>query len=66
MLDLLVGGCKVLLCLATAVNPSQPDVPAGASVCPITLGAGNVAVGQCAGDAYSAAFHFTTDRVIIK
>jgi hypothetical protein len=26
MLDVLVGGCKVVLCLGTAVNATQPDV----------------------------------------
>jgi hypothetical protein len=67
LLDVLVGGCKVVLCFVTAVNPEQPDVPAmmGGNVQTLTLGAGNkVPTSQTIGndDAYSAYLKFDANR----
>jgi cysteine-rich repeat protein len=65
LLDVLVGGCKVLACFGTAVNPAQPDVPAGAMVTPLALGAGNkvpVATTMNDDDAYSSYLTFTANR----
>lgn len=64
MLDVLVGGCAVFNCLATAVNATQPDVPFGASVTPLTLGANNKVSQDVSNDddAYSAYLVFTTNR----
>jgi hypothetical protein len=70
MLDVLVGGCKTLLCFVSVVTPSQPDVPApgSASVRPLSLGSGNaVPSGQSTGnvDAYSSYFKFDANRAHI-
>jgi cysteine-rich repeat protein len=65
LLDALVGGCQAVLCLVTAINPSQPDVPAGTTVTPLSLGAGNkVPSTQTTRnkDAYSAYFKFDGNR----
>jgi cysteine-rich repeat protein len=64
-LDVLVGGCKVVLCVNAVVNPTQPDMPAGTSVQQLSLGTGNkVPASQIAGngDAYSAYYTFTANR----
>ena len=64
LLDVLVGGCSVF-CFVTAVNPTQPDVPAGATVTKLTLGANNkvpVATTMSDMDAYSAYLTFTANR----
>ena len=70
MLDVLIGGCKTLLCLVNVVTPTQPDVPApgSTSVRPLALGAGNaVPSGQSTGneDAYSSYFKFDANRAHI-
>jgi len=70
MLDVLIGGCKTLLCFVTLVTPSQPDVPApgSASVHPLSLGSGNaVPSAQSSGndDAYSSYFKFDANRAHI-
>lgn len=70
MLDVLVGGCKTLLCFVTVVTPAQPDVPAveNASVRPLSIGSGNaVPSEQSAGnqDAYSSYFKFSANRAHI-
>jgi len=70
MLDVLVGGCKTLVCLVTLVTPSQPDVPApgSASVRSLSLGSGNaVPSDQSTGndDAYSSYFKFDANRAHI-
>ncbi len=65
LLDVLVGGCKVLSCFATALNPTQPDVPAGTTVTPLALGTGNkVPSATTTGDtdAYSSYLTFTANR----
>jgi hypothetical protein len=65
LLDVIVGGCKVVACFATAVNATQPDVPGGATVRALTLGAGNkVPTSQITGnvDAYSSYLTFTANR----
>jgi cysteine-rich repeat protein len=65
LLDVLVGGCKVVACFVTVVNPEQPDVPAGAMVTPLALGAGNkvpVATTMNDSDAYSSYLTFTANR----
>jgi cysteine-rich repeat protein len=67
MLDVLIGGCKTLLCFVTLVTPTQPDVPApgSASVQPLSLGSGNaVPSNQSTGnaDAYSSYFKFDANR----
>jgi len=69
LLDTLVGGCKVIfpLCIG-AINAQQPDVPAGATVQPLTLGPGNkVPVSQTNGnnDAYSTYMKFDANRTHI-
>ena len=71
MLDVLIGGCKALLCLVNVVTPAQPDVPApgSASVRPLSLGSGNaVPSGQSTGneDAYSSYFKFDANRAHIS
>jgi hypothetical protein len=74
MLDVLVGGCKVVDGIVTVVNPTQPDtVLSGGSICTLTLGtvngvANHVTASQSclAQDGYSSYFQFTTDRVIVK
>lgn len=70
MLDVLIGGCKTLLCFVTLVTPSQPDVPVpgSAAIRPLSLGAGNaVPSGQSTGneDAYSSYFKFDATRAHI-
>ncbi|HKO53107.1 MAG TPA: DUF4215 domain-containing protein [Polyangiaceae bacterium] len=70
LLDVLVGGCKTLLCFVTLVTPAQPDVPApgSASVRPLSLGPGNaVPSSQSTGndDAYSSYFKFDANRAHI-
>jgi cysteine-rich repeat protein len=65
LLDALVGGCQQFLCLVTSINPSEPDVPAGATVKNLTLGANNkVPTTQTTGnkDAYSSYLSFTANR----
>jgi hypothetical protein len=66
LLDVLVGGCKVVLCLGDAVNPTQPDVPAtsGGTVQTLSLGANNKVTQSTANnsDAYSAFLTFTANR----
>lgn len=67
LLDVLVGGCKVVNCFVAAINPLQPDVPAvsGGTVKTLALGAGNkVAASQTTGDldAYSAYLTFDAKR----
>jgi hypothetical protein len=64
MLDVLVGGCDQL-CVATVVNPTRPDVPAGATVMPLSLGPGNKvpsATTMNDMDAYSSYLTFTANR----
>ncbi|MDA8021041.1 MAG: hypothetical protein MPN21_26685 [Thermoanaerobaculia bacterium] len=67
LLDVLVGGCQVLGCLATVIEPTQPDVGVGASP-PGTLifgpanGIDKVTVTE-PDDAYSSWFQFTAERV---
>jgi cysteine-rich repeat protein len=62
MLDVLVGGCEVD-CLASAVNPTQPDVPGVVVVQPLTLGPGNkVTVPAGDNDAYSSFWTFRANR----
>ena len=70
MLDVLVGGCKTLLCFVTVVTPAQPDVPApgSASVRTLSIGSGNaVPSDQSTGneDAYSSYFKFEANRAHI-
>ncbi|HET7542028.1 MAG TPA: hypothetical protein VFK05_19310 [Polyangiaceae bacterium] len=70
MLDVLVGGCKTLLCLVSVVTASQPDVaaPGSAAVRPLSLGTGNaVPSSQSTGndDAYSSYFKFDANRAHI-
>jgi cysteine-rich repeat protein len=65
LLDVLVGGCAAPLILCTNyVSPTQPDVPAGAAVTTLTLGAGNKVVQPTAGnkDAYSVYLKFDANR----
>ena len=61
LLDALVGGCTILGFL-TAINPTQPDVPAGSK---LTVGANKkVTVTAANGtDAYSAYLTFNANRV---
>jgi hypothetical protein len=74
MLDVLVGGCKVVLGIVTVVNPTQPDtVLSGGSICQLTTGTVNGVANHVnsspsclAQDGYSSYFQFTTDRVIVK
>jgi cysteine-rich repeat protein len=74
MLDVLVGGCKAVLGVATVVNPTQPDtILSGTAVCPLTLATVNgvanhvnASTSCLAQDGYSSYFQFTTDRVIVK
>jgi cysteine-rich repeat protein len=65
LLDAVVGGCKALFCLVSAVNASpKPDV-AGSGPSTLTLGAGNkVPVAQTNGNtnAYSAYMLFKGNR----
>jgi hypothetical protein len=70
LLDVLVGGCKVVSCLATAVNPQQPDVPGtDGDIDVLTLSGANnkVASSQTTGndDAYSSYFKFDANRAHI-
>jgi cysteine-rich repeat protein len=66
LLDVLVGGCKVVDCIVAAVNPTQPDVSAtaGGTVTPLALGPGNKVKGSPTtdNDAYSAYLQFATTR----
>jgi cysteine-rich repeat protein len=65
LLDALVGGCKAVACIITAINPEQPDVPANGTVTPLSLGAGNkVPTSQWNGDrdAYSSYLKFDGNR----
>ena len=65
LLDALVGGCQAVLCLVTAINPEQPDVPSGAAINPLALGANNkVPASQSTGDldAYSSYLKFDANR----
>jgi cysteine-rich repeat protein len=67
LLDVLVGGCKVLNCLVPAINAAQPDVPAttGGTVTPLAVGAGaKVPANLTANDddAYSAYLTFNANR----
>ncbi len=70
LLDVIVGGCKALpfagSCVLSAVNASQPDVPAaGGAIKTLTLGADNkVPADQTAGnqDAFSAYLQFSANR----
>jgi hypothetical protein len=74
MLDVLVGGCKVVLGVVTVVNPTQPDtVLSGGTICPLTTATVNGVTNHVnaspsclAQDGYSSYFQFTTDRVIVK
>lgn len=65
LLDAIVGGCKAVFCLVTAINASpKPDV-AGNGPSTLTLGAGNkVPAAQTAGNtnAYSAYMLFKGNR----
>jgi cysteine-rich repeat protein len=70
LLDILVGGCKVVACIATAVVPQEPDVPAtmGGTVQNLNLGIGNkVPASMTTGnrDAYSAYMKFDANRAHI-
>ena len=67
-LDVLVGGCQILSCVVTLIDPSQPDVGVGVDP-PNTLifepsggGIDKVTVVE-ADDAYSSWFQFTSERV---
>lgn len=65
LLDALVGGCRASILCITAINKTQPDVPAGSSVQTLTLGANNkVPTSQTAGnkDAYSSYMCFYGKR----
>jgi cysteine-rich repeat protein len=69
LLDVIVGGCGVVPvfgnCLGTAVNPTQPDVPSGATVQQLTVGGTLNKVQQNVAsdmDAYSAYLTFTANR----
>lgn len=68
LLDALVGGCRAFLCI-TAINPTQPDVPSGGSVTPLsTSGSLNkVPTSQSSGnlDAYSSFMTFRARRAHI-
>jgi hypothetical protein len=70
MLDVLVGGCKALLCFVNVVTPTQPDVPApgSGSVHPLSLGSGNAIPSSQStsnDDAYSSYFKFDGNRAHI-
>ncbi|MCC6522589.1 MAG: hypothetical protein IT373_08015 [Polyangiaceae bacterium] len=66
LLDALVGGCKVVVCLVTAINPRQPDVAGSdGDIDTLTLGPGNkIPAAQLTGndDAYSAYMKFDGNR----
>jgi cysteine-rich repeat protein len=65
LLDALVGGCQAVLCLVPAINPTQPDVPVGTTVTPLSLGAGNKVPSNLSTgnkDAYSSYFKFDGNR----
>jgi cysteine-rich repeat protein len=66
LLDVLVGGCQVVACLLVAVNPLQPDVPAGSLVQVLTVDPTTHKVTQNTAadeDAYSAYLKFDANRV---
>lgn len=66
LLDVLVGGCKVVACFVTAINAQQPDVSGtDGDIDTLTLGTGNkVPQNLVTGndDAYSAYLTFTANR----
>ncbi len=66
LLDLLVGGCKVVGCFVTVINPTQPDVAGtDGDIDTLTLGAGNkVTVVQTLGndDGYSSYWKWNANR----
>jgi hypothetical protein len=66
-LDVLVGGCTVLNCLAPVIVATQPDVPQSTTVVNLTLGANNHVSQNTAADtdAYSAFFTFSANRARI-
>jgi hypothetical protein len=80
LLDVIVGGCTILGGLTTTINPTQPDTidttvaPGQTVISRLTentnhqvCGGAKTNLSSCLqGDAYSAYFTFTTDRVIIK
>jgi cysteine-rich repeat protein len=63
LLDVFVGGC--VGSAITVINPTQPDVAAGATVTPLTLVANHKVAQATAGDfdAYSAFFTWSANRV---
>jgi cysteine-rich repeat protein len=70
LLDALVGGCKVLACLVTAINATQPDVPKpGGSLTPLSNQGplNKIPTAQTSGnmDAYSAYLSFLARRAHI-
>jgi hypothetical protein len=65
LLDALVGGCKVLVCIQEVIVPTQPDVKSGSGAALAVEGTLNkVPSAQTDGnkDAYSAFFTFTAKR----
>jgi cysteine-rich repeat protein len=64
LLDVIVGGCSVLGGVIVAVNPTQPDVPVGAMVQTLTVGANKKVTLPSTpdDDAYSAYLQFAANR----
>jgi hypothetical protein len=64
LLDAIVGGCSVLGGLVKAINPTQPDVPVGASVQTLSAGSNKkVTLPEVPdNDAYSAFLQFEANR----
>jgi hypothetical protein len=62
LLDVIVGGCTVVV--LAAVNPTQPDVPSGATVQKLTAGSDHKVTLPTMpdNDAYSAFLQFTANR----
>ena len=68
MLDVMVGGCQVLGCAVTVVNPTQPDVgvdpnPPNVLIFEATGGGIDKVTVVETDDAYSSWFQFTSERV---
>jgi cysteine-rich repeat protein len=62
LLDAIVGGCHILNGLITAINPTQPDVPANAAALMIGANMKVNVTAQNGTDAYSAFLSFAAVR----